>query len=144
MDANAAEGPVFIDTNVPIYAAGRPHPLREPARRVIRAIAQAQMDAFTDVEVLQELLYRYTRLGEREKGFQIFDAFTRLMAGRVLPVDVKDLQRSRTLLDRYATLSPRDAIHVAVMQRHRITRIITADRDFDAVPDLVRLDLSAF
>ncbi|RMF84316.1 MAG: VapC toxin family PIN domain ribonuclease, partial [Nitrospinota bacterium] len=40
--------PVFIDTNIPMYAAGTSHPLREPSQRVIRAIANGQLDAVTD------------------------------------------------------------------------------------------------
>ena len=39
---------VFIDTNIPMYAAGASHPLREPARQVILAIATSQLDAVTN------------------------------------------------------------------------------------------------
>ena len=57
---------VFIDVNIPMYAAGTPHPLREPSQRVIMAIAIGRLDAVTDAEVLQEILYRYLHIGERE------------------------------------------------------------------------------
>jgi len=29
--------PVLLDSNIPMYAAGREHPLREPARRIVTA-----------------------------------------------------------------------------------------------------------
>jgi predicted nucleic acid-binding protein len=35
-------------------------------------------------------------------------------------------------------LSARDALHVAVMQRHGIGEILTFDRGFDAIPGLRR------
>jgi predicted nucleic acid-binding protein len=40
---------------------------------------------------------------------------------------------------RYTSLSARDAVHVAVMQRHGIERIMTFDRGFDAHPGIARL-----
>lgn len=97
---------VFIDVNVPMYAGGAPHVLREPSQRVIRAIAARQLDAVTDAEVFQEILYRYLHLNEREKGFRIFDNCYRLMLGRILPVADADVQRARTLVEQYPALSP--------------------------------------
>ncbi|MGE5572841.1 MAG: hypothetical protein ACM3ZU_07460 [Bacteroidota bacterium] len=49
--------PVFIDTNVPMFAAGHPHPYREAARDTIRGIVSGHIDPVTDSEVLQENLY---------------------------------------------------------------------------------------
>src|SRR5215831_5653038 len=86
---------VFIDVNVPMYAGGTPHALREPSRRVIRAIATRQLDAVTDAEVFQEILYCYFHINEREKGFRIFDNFYRVMLGCILPVADADVQRAR-------------------------------------------------
>ena len=31
---------VFIDANVPIYAAGGDHPLKEPCARILRSMAE--------------------------------------------------------------------------------------------------------
>ncbi len=136
--------PVFIDTNIPMYAAGVLHPLREPSQRVIRAIARGELEAVTDAEVLQEILYRYLHIGEREKGFQVFDYFRRIMLGHILPVEDRDVQRARELAEEYPTLSPRDLIHLAVMQHYNIHEIITADRSFDVVPGIQRIDPTMF
>ena len=51
--------PVFLDANVPIYAAGREHPLKAPCVRVLELAAERPYDFVTDAEVLQELLHRY-------------------------------------------------------------------------------------
>ena len=42
---------VFIDVNIPMYAAGTVHPLKEPSQRVVMAIATGYLDAVTDAEV---------------------------------------------------------------------------------------------
>lgn len=51
----------LVDTNVPMYAGGVDHPLREPSRRVVLAIVGGTIDVVTDSEVPQEILYRYLR-----------------------------------------------------------------------------------
>ena len=131
---------VFIDVNVPMYAGGTPHPLREPCRQVILAIAEGRIDAVTDSEVMQEILYRYLHIGEREKGYAVFDNFHQLMTRRILPIDELDVHLARRLAEQYPALSPRDLIHLAVMIRYELPEIISADTGFDAVTQVRRID----
>ncbi|HHY33274.1 MAG TPA: type II toxin-antitoxin system VapC family toxin [Firmicutes bacterium] len=136
--------PVFIDTNVPMYAAGRPHPCREAARDTIRGIVSGHIDAVTDSEVLQEILYRYFAIGEKATGLAVFDSFAAIMKDRVLPVTEADVMLARQFAgSSNNNLSPRDLIHLAVMKSHSITRIITADAAFDTVEWVQRSDLRA-
>lgn len=136
--------PVFIDTNVPMYAAGATHRLRASAQQVIRTVAAGELDAVTDAEVLQEILYRYFFIREREKGFQVFDGFRRVMLGRIFPIADDDVQRARELAETYAVLGPRDLIHLAVMERSGTAEIITADQAFDGIGGIRRIDLTEF
>jgi len=135
---------VFIDVNIPMYAAGMPHPLREPAQRVILAIAEGRLDAITDAEVFQEILYRYFYINQREKGLKVFDNFYRIMSGRILPIEDLDVQEAKRLSEKYPLLAPRDLIHLAVMKRRGIHEIITADSGFDFVSEVRRIDPSTF
>ena len=136
--------PVFIDTNIPMYAAGTPHPLTGPSQAIIRAVVEGKLEAVTDAEVLQEIFYRYLHIGEREKGLMVFDRFRRIMLGHILPIDEADVQRARELAEEYPGLSPRDLIHLAVMLRHGLHEIITADRGFDQVREIRRIDPAEF
>jgi predicted nucleic acid-binding protein len=134
---------VFIDTNIPMYAAGQSHPLRAACQRVIREVAAGHIEAVTDCEVFQEILYRYLKIGEQEKGFQIFDDFHRIMAGRILAVEEGDVRRARSLAEEY-DVSPRDLIHLAIMRNNGIEEILTADEDFDRVKGIKRIDPTQF
>lgn len=132
--------PIHIDTNVPIYAFGRRHSLQQPCRRIIRLIG-ANTSAFsTDAAVFQELLHRYLALrmwpDYRDRHF----GFMRLMADRTESILPGDVGQAARLADAYPQLSARDLIHVAVMKRVSATRIVSADRGFDAVADIERLD----
>lgn len=48
----------FIDSNIPMYVAGREHANREPARRFLERVRKGSVEACTSTEVLQEILYR--------------------------------------------------------------------------------------
>lgn len=53
---------VFVDANIPMYAAGVEHPLKQPCVAMLEAIAKGSLGAVTNVEVVQEILHRYTAL----------------------------------------------------------------------------------
>lgn len=131
---------VFIDTNIPMYAAGTAHPYRQPAQRIIAAIASGQLVALTDSEVFQEILYRYFSIGQRAQGLLIFDNFRQVMAGQILPVEDVDVQQARLFADRYSSLQPRDLIHLAIVVRHKVAEIVTTDHDFDNIVEARRVD----
>jgi hypothetical protein len=131
----------FLDANVPIYATGRPHQLKEPAGKVVNLVAEHPEAYFTDAEVLQELLHRYRSLRMwPEPGKPIFERFAFLMRGRVEPVYGHDVERAADRATRHPLLSARDLVHLAVMERLGVTSIVTADRAFDGVPGISRLD----
>jgi predicted nucleic acid-binding protein len=56
----------------------------------------------------------------------------------VFPIDVVDAERAKgVVLERRC--SARDAMHVAIMQRRKIERIMSFDRIFDEIPDITRI-----
>jgi predicted nucleic acid-binding protein len=57
----------------------------------------------------------------------------------VIPVDGAVTDRARELMDRYRTLSARDAVHAAVVQVHDLQGICSYDDDFDLVEELIRI-----
>ena len=131
---------VFIDANVPIYAAGRDHPYKEPCARILRILADDPQSFVTDSEVLQEIMHRYLASGRWALGREVVRAFAEAMRGRVEPVHGEDVTLATELADRHPGVSARDLVHTAVMQRLRIGHIISADTDFDRLEGIDRLD----
>lgn len=129
---------IFIDTNIPMYAAGKDHPFKDKCYDILESIAREEIEAYTDTEVLQEILYRYFYINQRETGLEIFDLFATIMDGVILPVLHGDIMLARLLAEKDETtmLYPRDLIHLAVMLNNGITRIITADRGFLNIPGI--------
>ena len=131
---------VFIDANIPIYAAGREHPIKEPCARILMMAAEHPQSFVTDAEVLQELLHRYLASGRWALGGEVLQAFAEVMHGRIEPVYEADIHAAADLADRHPSVSARDLVHAAVMERLGAERIISADADFDRLPDVTRLD----
>jgi predicted nucleic acid-binding protein len=133
----------FLDTCIPIYAAGRSHPYQQACARIVLAVADGELEAVTDAEVIQEIAYRFHAIRRRAEGLKLADAFLSLVE-TVLPVDRAAATRSLQLQRTYPFLSPRDAIHVATMEGAGLTTILTADRHFDRVEEVERVDPIGF
>jgi hypothetical protein len=133
---------VFVDSNIPMYVAGREHPAREPARRLLERARDGEVEACTSTEVLQEILFRYSALRRLDLGAQVYDLFVQVCSV-VFPVTLADTDRARDLLVKGPKISARDAVHAAVMLNNGLSRIATLDAGFDAVPGVTRLDLGA-
>jgi predicted nucleic acid-binding protein len=122
-----------------MYVAGREHPFKEPSTSFLRKVALGEVTAASDVEVLQEILYRYYHTGEIEKGFRVFDVFIQTIP-HIHTVTLDDLLTARQLLSTHPTIKPRDAIHAAVMLRVGVRTIASYDHHFDDLEGIRRLE----
>jgi len=129
----------FIDANIPMYAVGAEHPLKAPCVAILEQIANGARAGVTDVEVLQEILYRYTALGQRDRSVAVAERFLAVVPD-VLPIGKEEIIQAMKLHTQLDRLPPRDSLHLAVMMRNGIRLIISADRHFDGIPEIVRLD----
>jgi predicted nucleic acid-binding protein len=132
---------VFIDSNIPMYVAGREHPHREPARRFLERVKAGTVEGCTSTEVLQEILYRYTALGKPELAREVYTLFVDICPG-VLSVDVADTDLACELVCEVPGISARDAIHAAVMRNHDVESIATFDEHFGRIPGIHRVRLA--
>jgi uncharacterized protein len=129
---------IFLDSNIPMYLIGAPHPHKEDARRLVAEAIAARERLVTDAEVLQEILHRYAAIQRREFIQPAFDSLLGLVDD-VFPIGRGEVERARDVLLGSQRLSARDALHVAVMQKNRVARIMTFDSGFDGVPGITRV-----
>ena len=125
---------------MPIYVAGRPHPLKAPCAQILLLVAEHPQGFVTDAEVLQELLHRYLALRLWPQGRGVFRRFVELMQERVEAVQPVDVERAADLADAYPDLGGRDLLHAAIMERLHLRRVISADQGFDRLTEVERLD----
>ena len=122
---------IFVDSNIPMYLVGAPHPHKDDARRLLeRCIAERQR-LVTDAEVLQEILHRYVAIDRRDAILGVVD--------EVFPVEAPAVERAKAIVLGSRKLSARDALHVSVMERCRVARILSFDTGFDGLPGIERI-----
>jgi len=132
---------VFVDSNVPMYVAGREHPHRGPARRFLERARSGSLEICTSTEVLQEILYRYTALKRTDLAGAVYDLFVQLCP-IVFPVTLADTDRARRLVVDRPETRVRDAIHAAVMLNNDVSDIATFDRGFHLIEGVRRVEMA--
>lgn len=128
---------IFIDSNIPMYLVGAPHPNKGEARRLLELCIHREERLVTDVEVLQEILHRYVAIARRDAIQPAFDALLGVV-DEVFMVELPDVERAKSVVLGNDRLSARDALHVAVMERRGVSRILTFDTGYDDVPGVRR------
>ena len=129
---------IFVDSNIPMYLVGSPHPHKADAQGLVEAAIAAGERLVTDAEVLQEILHRYVAIDRRDAIQPAFDAILGVV-DEVFAITTSDVQSAKSILLGTSRLSARDALHAAVMGREGVLRIMSFDGGFDAVPGLTRL-----
>ena len=122
----------FVDTNVFMYAVGKPHPLQSPAQEFFVESNANRTPLVTSAEVLQELAHAYMPAGR----LQTLDAALSLVVRsrvEVWPLEQEDVDLGRLLHGQYPMLQARDLCHLASCRRRGVTNIKTFDRAFRAI-----------
>jgi hypothetical protein len=131
---------VLLDSNIPMYAAGKDHEYKPACIRVLKAVVAGELEAVTDAEVFQEILHRFLAVNQPAQGFKIFDNFYNLMKDATLPVTLEDVAKAKELAGKYPASKARDLLHLAVMIRNNIKSIVTVDSHFDQFEEITRLN----
>ncbi len=129
---------IFVDSNIPMYLVGAPHPHKRDSQQIVeRCIADGER-LVTDAEVLQEILHRYAAIKRLDAIQPAFEALLGVI-DEVFPVERRDVERAKDILLSAERLSSRDALHLAVMERHKVATILSFDAGFDTAPGVNRL-----
>lgn len=129
---------ILVDSNIPMYLVGAPHPHKTDAQRLLEQLISDRQRLVTDAEVLQEILHRYVAINRRDAIQPAFDALLGV-TDQVFAIDDQAVQRAKAIVLSRHALSARDALHAAVMEIHGIELILSFDRGFDDLPGIKRL-----
>lgn len=133
---------IFVDSNVPMYLVGAHHPNKDRAIELVETLIRGRERFATNVEVYQEILHRYTsirRTDAIDAAFRSLDS----IADETWTFGMPEVRAARTIVDTLDGISARDALHVAIMRRNGVHRILSFDRGFDVVPGIERIQRSA-
>lgn len=127
----------FVDTNVLIYSrSSPPSAYSDPCMEILDAIERDEVDAQISTAVLEEVWHL-----ELTNRVGAIDGLTAIVHELFSPVlAVTDEIFARALALPHSKIGAKDRVHVATCLEHGIDRIVTADKAFDTVAGLQRID----
>jgi len=130
---------IFVDSNIPMYLVGAAHPHKVDSRRILEETISDGERLVTDAKVFQEILHRYSAINRLDAIQPAFEVLQKT-ADEVFPVEMRDVETAKNILQGYTTLSARDAIHIAIMERYGVSEIVSFDQNFKNYPGITILD----
>jgi len=128
----------FIDSNVFFYAKMLDRKYGDACAKVLDKIVRGELEAVTSTLVVIELANALRKDGLSDEVKDVVNAVFSLDIG-VFEVDSLDVRTAAGIFNEFRT-SPYDCVHAAVMRKARIVDIISADKDFDKIAWIKRLD----
>jgi predicted nucleic acid-binding protein len=129
----------LYDTSIFVYALGDEHPYREPCREIVVKAGSSALHGEASADLLQELAHqRFRRTGDRAAAVAAAREASTLC--RLHPVEPDDVLRGLDIYQTHPRLDARDAVFAALALNRDLDAILTADRAFDEVEGLERID----
>ncbi len=126
---------IVLDTTVLVYAKGAEHPLREPCRELVAAIAEERIEATTTVEVIQEFVHVRARRRERSDAAALGRDYAELLSP-LLTITRDNLQRGLMLFETTPRLGAFDAVLAAAAAKAGAAALVSADTSFADLSDI--------
>jgi predicted nucleic acid-binding protein len=129
----------LYDTGVFIYALGGEHHYRDPCRAILDSGERGRLAAEASIELVHEFAYVRTRQGvTRTEAAESARAIADTCP--LHQVSAADMELALDLWCGHEQLDMRDAIFAAQALNRDIDAILSADRGFDGIPGLQRID----
>lgn len=126
---------ILLDTTVLVYAKGADHPLRDPCRELIAAIAEGKIEATTTVEVIQEFVHVRARRRDRLDAATLGRDYAEILSPLVT-VTPSDLVTGLAIFERNDSLGAFDAVLAACAVRAEARALVSADVAFARLAEI--------
>jgi hypothetical protein len=129
----------LFDTGVFLYALGGEHDYREPCRAIVSAQGAGQLAGEASLELIHEFAYVRARHSVvRDRAAQSARDIAEMC--QLHAVRRADVARALDLWCEHERLDMRDAIFAAQALNHGMDAILSADRGFEGIDGLQRID----
>jgi len=126
---------IVLDKTVLVYAKGADHPLRDPCRDLIAAIADDRLEATTTAEVIQEFVRVRARRRNRADAAGLGSDYAALLSP-LLPITAEDLGAGLAIFEKSEKLGAFDAVLAAASVSAGAGALVSAGGGFAEVAGL--------
>jgi len=128
----------FLDSNLFFYAKIQDREYGQPCGDILRKVEEGRLKAITSVLAILEFANALRKYGLGNEVKQVVDAAFS-MDIEIHDIDPYDVRSAMNIFDEFR-ISPYDCIHAAIMKRTGTRSMISADKDFDKITWIKRLD----
>jgi len=123
---------IVLDTTVLVYAVGAEHPLRDPCRQLVGAIANGTILATTTIEVIQEFTHVRARRRDRKDAAELARDYIELLSP-LLIAEETDLREGLRLYEEGTGFGSFDAVLAAAARAAGAEALVSADAGFSSI-----------
>jgi len=128
----------YLDSNVFLYPILYEGKRSDNAQAILMEMVEGDIHCITASLTLDEVIRIVSKKISRKKALEIGKDILELPNLKILDVTATDILSSIDLMERYAHLKPRDAIHSAVCINAGVFTIVSDDSDFDGIDEINR------
>jgi len=128
----------FIDSNVFFYAKIMDKKYEEACAKILNMIVKGYFKAATSSLAIVELANALRKYGLSDEVREVVNAVFSLDIS-IIQVDPIDVRYATEIFDEFK-ISPYDCTHAAIMKKAETDKIITADKDFEKITWIKRID----
>ncbi|OGM29567.1 hypothetical protein A2630_01080 [Candidatus Woesebacteria bacterium RIFCSPHIGHO2_01_FULL_44_10] len=130
---------LYLDTNIFIYSTDPKSPYFDLCRVFLGKVANEGLEVVTSVETLQEIVHYFKSLGKIDKALSVCKSVFGVV-DLVLPLDLEVVDIYMGLVKKYGEIKKidsRDFIHLAVCINEKIATIVTYDKGYTLVKEVM-------
>ena len=132
----------FIDSNIFFYAKIMDKEYGEDCAKILNTIVRGELKAATSSLGIIELANALRKYGLSNEVTYVVDAVFSLNIP-ILQVDPLDVRNAMEIFNEFK-ISPYDCTHAAVMRKAGTNKIISADREFEKITWIKRIDPKSY
>jgi len=129
---------IYVDSNIFFYAKIMDRKYGKACAKIIEDIVHGKIKASISPLVVIEVANALRKYGMEKEVKDTMDAILSLNMD-IPPLDEIIVRMAAEIFEKFG-ISPYDSIHVATMQTHGIKEIISADKEFDKITSIKRID----
>ena len=126
----------FLDSTTLIHAIDKESEYQKECLNIIDKAARGLINAATSLETLEETLFILSKLTSPQIAIRVTRDYLKLRKIKKYEMRQTTFEHAIEIMDITPLKRPKDAINIATMLEHNITKIVSEDEDYDKI-DLV-------
>lgn len=129
----------FLDSSTLIHAVDKDAEFQKECLNVIDKAAKGVITASTSLETLEETLFILSKLVSQSTALRVTHDYLKMSKIRKYDVTSIVFENALEIMEITPLNRPKDALNVATMLAHGISKIISEDKEYDKVNLIQRL-----